>query len=204
MANSKPSGLLIKRLWSPGSSEAAVKQEVTRAFTEAMNVLSANMQRLVLEAEVSIIDINKLEEHLEFIRRVVSLEGLSISAQLWTILGGNRDQLRGIDEHLALFKSAGGYLKRAFAHVAAALQVLESMAEDIEELRERVAALELQVVGDAIPIDVHMKSLRDGLERLNWRRAGAKQVKGQIVEPSIVVCGGSEDVPCVVVALDYS
>lgn len=152
-----------------------------------MNTLSANMQRLVLEAEVSLSDLNKLEEHLKSIHEVVSREDSSIStakaellAQLWTILGGNRNQLSGMDEHLALLKGVSGYRDRALAHVVAALQMLATMAEDMEELRERVAAPEL--VGDAIPIDVHMKSLRIGLERLKTRRTGAKELEEQIVK----------------------
>jgi hypothetical protein len=151
-----------------------------------MNALSANMRRLVLEAEVSISDLNKLEEHLKSIHEVVSREDSSLStaktellAQLWTILGGNQNQLKGMDEHLALLRGVSGYRDRALAHVVAALHMLETMAEDMEELRERVAAPEL--VGDAIPIDVHMKSLRSGLERLKERRTGAKQLEEQIV-----------------------
>ncbi|KAI0255046.1 hypothetical protein BJV78DRAFT_814129 [Lactifluus subvellereus] len=186
-ANSKPSALSLSRLWPFSPSEAATKQEVTRTFTEAMNTLSANMQRLVLEAEVSISDLNKLEEHLKSIHEVASREDSSIStaraellAQLWTILGGNRDQLSGMDEHLALLKGVSGYRDRALAHVVAALHMLETMAEDMEELRERVAAPEL--VGDAIPIDVHMKSLRSGLERLKTRRTGAKELEEQFVK----------------------
>ena len=144
------------------------------------------MRRLVLEAEVSISDLNKLEEHLKSIHEVVSREDSSLStaktellAKLWTILGGNQDQLKGMDEHLALLRGVSGYRDRALAHVVAALHMLETMAEDMEELRERVAAPEL--VGDAIPIDVHMKSLRSGLERLKGRRTGAKQLEEQIV-----------------------
>ena len=151
-----------------------------------MNALSANMQRLVLEAEVSILDLNNLEEHLKTVHELVSREDSSIAtartellAQLWTILGGNRGELRGMDEHLALLRGVSGYRDRALAHVVAALQALETMAEDMEELRERVAAPEL--VGDAIPIDVHMKSLSSGLERLKGRRAGAKQLEEQLV-----------------------
>ena len=151
-----------------------------------MNTLSANMRRLVLEAEVSISDLNSLEEHLKSIHEIVSREDTSLSAargellaQLWTILGGNRDELKGMNEHLALLKGLGGYRDRALAHVVAALQMLERMAEDMEELRERVAAPEL--VGDAIPIEVHMKSLKGGLERLKERRTGAKQLEEQIV-----------------------
>ena len=39
-----------------------------------MNVLSANMQRLVLEAEVSISDLNKLENHLKSVHAIISRE----------------------------------------------------------------------------------------------------------------------------------
>jgi hypothetical protein len=166
-------------------------------FTEAMNTLSANMQRLVLEAEVSISDLNKLEEHLKSIHEVVSREDSSIStaraellAQLWTILGGNRDQLKGIDEHLSLLKGVSAYRDRALAHVVAALKMLETMAEEMEELRERVAAPKL--VGEAIPIDVHMKSLRSGLERLKGRRTGAKQLEEQIVNQVLGFVEGVE------------
>ena len=142
---------------------------------EVVTVLSANMERLILKADASISDLNKLEEHLKSIHEVVSWEGLSISsaegellAQLSTILGGNRDQLREMDENLALLKGVGGYRDHALAHVVAALEMLESMAGDMEELRERVAALEL--VDDAIPMDVHMKSLMDYLKGLRGRR----------------------------------
>lgn len=150
-----------------------------------MNTLSVNMRRLALEAEVSISDLNTLEEHLNSILDVVSREDSSINAakdellaQLWTILGGNRKELKGMDKHLALLKGVGGYRDRARAHVVAALQTLETMAEEMEELRERVAAPEL--VGNAIPIEVHMKSIRSGLERLKDRRIGAKRAEEQI------------------------
>lgn len=182
-ANSPPSALSLRRLWRP--SEARIKQVVTRTFTDAMNTLSANMRRLALEAEVSISDLNTLEEHLKSIHEIVSREDSSIKAakdellaQLWTILGGNRKELKGMNHHLILLKGVGGYRDRARAHVVAALQTLETMAEEMEELRERVAAPEL--VGDAIPVEVHMKSIRSGLERLKDRRIGAKHAEEQI------------------------
>ena len=151
-----------------------------------MNVLSANMERLILEAEVSISDLDKLEKHLKSIHGIASRENSTIStakhelsAQLLTIFGVNRDQLREMDENLALLKDVGGYRARARAHVVAVSKMLRLMAEDMEDLRERVAAPNLE--GDAIPIDVHMKSLKGGLERLKGRRAGAKQLREQLV-----------------------
>lgn len=150
-----------------------------------MNTLSANMRRLALEAEVSIADLNTLEEHLKSIHEIVSREDSSMTAakdellaQLWTILGGNRKELKGMNKNLALLKGVGGYRDRARAHVVAALQTLETMAEEMEELRERVAAPEL--VGNTIPVEVHMKSIRSGLERLKDRRIGAKHAEEQI------------------------
>jgi len=184
--------LSLRRLWRP--SEASIKQVVTRTFSEAMNTLSANMRRLALEAEVSISDLNTLEEHLKSIHEVVSREDSSIKvakdellAQLWTALGGNRKELKGMDKHLTLLKGIGRYRNRALAHVITAQQTLETMAEEMEELRERVAAPEL--VGNAIPVEVHMKSIRSGLERLKDRRIGAKRLEEQIRNRVL----GSED-----------
>jgi hypothetical protein len=170
------------------------KQVVLQSFTEAMNTMSTNMQRLVLEAEVSISDLNKLEEHLKTIHEVVSREDASITAvrgellaQLWTMLGGNRKELDKMGDHLALLKGVGGYRDRARTHVLAALQTLETMAEDMEDLRERVAAPRL--VGESIPIDVHMKSLKSGLDRLKGRRAGARTMEEEIVNRVLETMG---------------
>ncbi|KAI0303662.1 hypothetical protein B0F90DRAFT_1707922 [Multifurca ochricompacta] len=185
-ANSKPSSFSLSRLLPFTPSNVATKQVVTRTFTEAMNTLSVNMQRLVLEAQMSVSDLDKLEAHLNSIHEIVAREDSSIStaraellAQLWTILGGNRGTLKGMNEHLALLKGVSGYRDRALAHVVAALQMLQTMSEDMEDLRERVAAPEL--VGNAIPIEVHMKSLRSGLERLKGQRTGARKKEEQIV-----------------------
>ncbi len=152
------------------------------------------MRRLALEAEVSISELNTLEEHLKSIHEIVSREDSSIKAakdellaQLWTALGGNRKDLKGMNNHLTLLRGVGRYRNRALAHVVTAQQTLETMAEEMEELRERVAAPEL--VGNAIPVEVHMKSIRSGLERLKERRIGAKHLEEQIQNRIL----GSED-----------
>jgi hypothetical protein len=67
------------------------------------------------------------------------------------------------------------YRDRALAHVVAASQTLGTMTEDIEELRERVAAPD--IVGYAIPLHVHIKSLESGLYGLKGRRMRAEQLE---------------------------
>ena len=150
-----------------------------------MNTLSADMQSLVSEAEMSISDLNKLEKHLKSLHEAVSREHPSLSttdhellAQLYTISIGSH-QPKAMNEHLALLRGVGGYWDRARVHVVSAWQALRTMAEDMEGLRERVATPEL--VGDAIPIEMHIQSLRGGLERLKRRRRDARQSEEQLV-----------------------
>ncbi|KAH9025501.1 hypothetical protein EDB85DRAFT_215428 [Lactarius pseudohatsudake] len=154
----------------------SVEEVDVRTFVEVMDTLSAPMQRLVLEAKASISDLNKLEEHLTSIHEIVFREDGSISAargehlaQLSTVLGDDREELDKMDEDRALLKSIDGYRDRALAHVVAALHMLETMAEEMEKLRERVAAP--QLAGETIPIHVDTRNLGDGMERLKRRRA---------------------------------
>ena len=150
-----------------------------------MEALSANMQRLALEATVSMSNLDNLKEQLKSIHEIVTRERSSIikardelRKQMLTKLGGNQNQLKEMDEllallkevdkHLALLKGVDGYRDRAHAHVVAVLHVLQVMEREVKELRERVAAPEL--VGDGITIDVHMKSIRSGNMKLKQRR----------------------------------
>ncbi|EGO24775.1 hypothetical protein SERLADRAFT_468573 [Serpula lacrymans var. lacrymans S7.9] len=166
---------LIPIRFGPGTQEV-----ILEVFTDAMETLSRTIARLIVEAEVSLIHLNELQESLHTIHEIVSREDASITAaqsdllaELWTRLGGNRRALRGMDDRLSLLKDLGSYRQKALAHVVAALQTLHSMSEDMEDLRERVAAPE--IVGGRIPLDVHIGSIQSGLERLREGRIKAKE-----------------------------
>jgi len=176
----------------PFTSRRSTNEIITQTFTEAMDVLSTNMRRLVVEAEVSLANLDKLEERLSTLHELVSREDSSISSaksdllsELWTKVGGNRRALRGYDEHLVLLKNLGGYRKRALVHVATALQTLQAMSEDMEDLRERVAAPEL--VGSTIPVEVHMRSIKSGLERLQQGRMKAQEREQEAVRRVLAI-----------------
>jgi len=181
-ADAKSSIFSLSRLLALGQSEGATKhlEVVQRTFTEEMNKLPINMQLLVHEAEVSISDLNKLEEYLKSIHEIVSREDSRFSqakeellAQLWTKMGGDGKEFREMEERRALLKGVGKYRDRARGYVVAALQYLEKMVEDMEELRERIAAP--QLAGETVPIGIQIKRLRFGLERLKERRAGTRK-----------------------------
>jgi DNA repair ATPase RecN len=176
----------------PWYSSSAASEVIAGTFSETMNVLSMSMQRLILEAEVSLANLNRLEERLSTLHELVSREDASISSaksellsDLWTKLGGNKRALRGFNEHLFLLKNMGGYRKRALVHVVAALQTLQAMSEDMEDLRERVAAPEL--TSGRIPVEVHIKSIKSGLERLREGRLKAKELEAEAVRKVLLI-----------------
>jgi hypothetical protein len=98
---------------------------------------------------------------------------------LWTKFGKNKDAIRDTDRRLNLLKDLGDYRKQAQAHVVAALQTLNSMSEDMEDLRERVAAPEL--VDGRIPLHVHIESIQSGLQRLQEGRVRAKEREEEVM-----------------------
>ncbi|KAG6916051.1 hypothetical protein DXG01_008624 [Tephrocybe rancida] len=170
----------------PWSAQKSTHDVVTRTFSEAMGVLSSSMERLILEAEVNLANLERLEERLLTLHEIVSREDISLSgakyellAELWTKLGGNKKKLRNFNEHLFLLKNLGLYRQKALAHVAAALQALHGMSSDMEDIRERAAAPEL--MGPRIPIEVHMNSIRTGLDRLKEGRVRAKKLEEETI-----------------------
>ena len=163
------------------SSRKSINEVVVETFGEAMNILSADMERLIIEAEASIIALDSLEERLSTLHDIISREDLTLStekadllAELWTILGFRRDELRNFDQSLSLLKELKTYRHQALARVVAALQTLQALSADMEDLRERVARPAL--MGSTIPVEVHMKSIQFGLERLREGRVKAKEL----------------------------
>lgn len=187
-----PSKFSLMALVPFTASRKPTKEVVAQTFTEAMDVLGASMRRLIVEAEISLTNLNNLEERLSTLHELVSREDSSLStaksellAELWTKVGGNRQTLRGYDDHLFLLKNLGDYRSRALLHVVTALQTLQAMSEDMEDLRERVAAPEL--VGSSIPVEVHMRSIQGGLERLKEGRIKAKEREEEAVKRVLAV-----------------
>ncbi|RPD59569.1 hypothetical protein L227DRAFT_152232 [Lentinus tigrinus ALCF2SS1-6] len=176
---------LVRVVWPFGTAKPS-RDTVVEAFRSSMDVHADEMARLILEVEVSNANLDQLEEDLAVLHELCTREKITLSekhdellSQLWTILGGNRGQRRKFSTNFELLKALGEYRKRAAAHVAAAMQTLQAMSEDMEDLRERVAAPE--IVGDHIPIEVHMKSIQSGMERLKEQRIRAREREDQLM-----------------------
>lgn len=170
----------------PFHTGPTTQEVIVDTFTTAMDTFSVAIQRLILEAEISLHNLDVLEEDLSAVREVVMREDIDVTAEksellgaLWTMLGGNKRALRDTDRRLNLLQDLGDYRKQAQAHVVAALQTLNSMSEDMEDLRERVAAPEL--VDGRIPLHVHIESIQSGLQRLQEGRVRAKEREEEVM-----------------------
>ena len=170
----------------PFLSERHSEHDVLQAFQSSLEVHSYEIQRLILELEVSTGNLNRLDEHLAAIHELCVREDLSLSiarnallSDLWTILGGNRAQMRAFNTNLELLRDLGQYRRHAAAHIITAMETVREMGEELEDLRERVAAPDL--VGTAIPLEAHIQSIRSGIGRLNERRKITKTREEQSV-----------------------
>jgi hypothetical protein len=151
-------------------------------FDAAMDTVSTQMERLVLEANLNIGYLKKLEEHLNTLREVYQRENRGndealddLLASIWSKVGGNRKAVRTAKSNALILKDLGSYRKRAEAHVVGVLQTLQGMEADMADLRQRVA--EPALVGKNVPVEVHLKSIRASVERLKENTLKAKQVE---------------------------
>ncbi|TEB25146.1 hypothetical protein FA13DRAFT_1738562 [Coprinellus micaceus] len=163
---------------------------VPETFGDAMNVLSDHLARIILEVETNTQNLDALDEKLNTLRSIVSREDSSVSADreellsyLWTKLGGNRKDLKNFNRNLKMLSDLGNYRKAAQARVVATLHTLERVSQDMEDMRERVAAPNL--AGSTIAPEVHMKSIRKGLERLEEGRKRARSLEEEALRKAL-------------------
>ncbi|KAJ3727950.1 hypothetical protein C8R42DRAFT_573213 [Lentinula raphanica] len=180
LASIPSSPSFISHALIPFQSASSLEKMFLLSFAESMNTLSTIIQRLVILAEVELLNLEKLEEHLSLIHKIVSLENSSIAharsellGEIWTWLGGNQHQLNGHNAHLELLRGIGGFRKQALAHVVSALQILRALSDDMEDMRERMVMPKL--VGSQIPIEVQISSIQHGLQRLRDSKALAQE-----------------------------
>ncbi|KIY51618.1 hypothetical protein FISHEDRAFT_36691 [Fistulina hepatica ATCC 64428] len=171
-------------LWVPWSSQPNGEVVVTR-FRETMEFVSECLQQLIRQAEEDIVSIDALDLQLRDIYDIVRREDGALAeekeavlADLWTFLGGNRDRLRGFDRRASLLKEFGMYRKAALVQITSALYTLRTLSSDMEVIRERAAT---QLADSPIPIEVHIKSIQMGLNRLTDSRARARDRENEII-----------------------
>ncbi|KAL7269649.1 hypothetical protein RUND412_007669 [Rhizina undulata] len=181
-------GQLFHLLISPfkhGLDLQHVEKQVLEMFVVASDGMGGMIKRLILEAEGVRSKLDMLEQNLDTIHDMVLREdkGLKekrdeVLADLWTILGGNRDKLDRFESHSILLKEISSYRKDALRHISASLIRLQQMSSDLDELRASVARPALFAASgksSSVPLQVHIDTISKGVERLNFGKQRAQE-----------------------------
>ncbi|KAF9471516.1 hypothetical protein BDN70DRAFT_901293 [Pholiota conissans] len=175
-------------LWRIVCWNASAKTEeiVMLMFQEAMDVLSANMRQLIMAAEYNLHMLNNLEIELKDLYEIVIREDSSISSaksdllsHLWTKLGWNRSLLRRFEEHLLILKRLRSHREQARARVVSVLSTLSGMRDDMDDISKRSTS---KVKTRRVPVEVHIKSIQMGVERLQEERVRAREAEAKAVQ----------------------
>ena len=102
-------------------------------------------------------------------------------ADLWTYVGANRGKLANFAEHRKLLSQVAVYRSAAAVQVGGTLVQLEKLASDLDDLRERVA-MPLLADEASVPIEVHIMTLRKGVQRLSEGRGRARNREEQVLK----------------------
>ncbi|KAI7220853.1 hypothetical protein KC333_g2093 [Hortaea werneckii] len=137
---------------------------------------------LISEAQALLNILDNLDGRIDIIASIAMRDGIKaqgnkdeLFAMLWTKLGGNRSNVAKLDQQLKLLKDVEAYRRLAWGHITSTIVKLQSIRDNLEDLRERVAMPE--TIGDKIPLEVHIDSITRGVERLEAQRDRSRQLE---------------------------
>jgi len=144
------------------------------------------MIRLLEEAQALLMILQNLEDRLDTIHDISVRDGQvanvakdELLGKLWTILGGNKNEIRKYNTQLKLLQEVGDYRQTAWAHVSTTILKLQAMNSELEELRERVGSTELLMDRKDVPLSVHLEAIQMGVERLEIGRRSMKEAQAE-------------------------
>ncbi|KAF2862004.1 hypothetical protein K470DRAFT_263139 [Piedraia hortae CBS 480.64] len=158
----------------------ATESTILDQYLRHTSAVEDQITSLITEAQALLGMLDHLDSRLDDIANIATRDGVRVKeskeelfALLWTKLGGNRSQKAKFAEQIDLLNQVGAYKRLAWAHITTTIVKLQAMRDGLEDLRERVAMPE--VLGDKVPLEVHIEHVTRGIERLERQRdAGRK------------------------------
>lgn len=142
------------------------------------------IQLLIQDAQALLSLLQHLDDKLDLIASITARDGFNIKddhddllAQLWTRLGGNKSDVKRLNQQLRILKDVTTYRKLAFTHVSMTVIKLQSISSALEDLRERVASPE--VIGKKLDLERHINDIEMGVQRLESVRETGRKIEGQ-------------------------
>ncbi|KAG6832039.1 hypothetical protein H0H87_003020 [Tephrocybe sp. NHM501043] len=178
-----PAGVLSAlAIWR---SQKSTMEIINDNFNEAMRAQDRILSNLITQAKLSQGQLKRMKERLQAIRDLATRENVHIGAEhnellgsMWTRFGSNRQDLHRYQTNLELLGNLEEYTDVAKAHIAQALTNLKTMQAQMKDLREKVS--QPDITGAPIPVDVHIRTIMDGIKRLKEGRIRARERESDI------------------------
>ncbi|KFH47708.1 hypothetical protein ACRE_014580 [Hapsidospora chrysogenum ATCC 11550] len=163
-------------------------------YIEHTAQVSERIASLILEAQAVLAQLTRAEDHLTLIHELASRDSAAVASRreeilwtLWTLVGGNTARLHNLSQQLTLLRRVDVQRADAVRRVSALVLELEAIQMGLEDLRDRVAAPELQDATGrpAIPLSVHIDTIDRGVERLEEARSRISAAENDRVKEAL-------------------
>lgn len=175
-------------------------------YVEHTAHVSDRVSSLILEAQALLGLLGRAEGHLSLIHELSSRNSASVASRrdetlwtLWTLVGANRARLHNLSEQLSLLRRVDAQRSDAVRRLSALVLELEAIQTGLEDLRDRVAAPELQYASSpsssrsSIPLSVHIETIDRGIQRLEEARARISAAESDRVREALRRVGMADE-----------
>ncbi|MCJ1466627.1 hypothetical protein MMC07_005247 [Pseudocyphellaria aurata] len=174
------------KLLTPFQPLKVTEDTLLGQYVQYTRTVEQEINNLIDEAQVLLRVLQNLEDRLDVIHGITVRDDLhaqgsraEVLSQLWTKMGGNRNDLGKFNSQLRLLGQVNTYRQSAIAHVSETMIKLQGMGAELEELRERVGGVELLGRSKGVPLSVHIENIELGVERLEECRNRAKGIENE-------------------------
>ncbi|EME46064.1 hypothetical protein DOTSEDRAFT_70152 [Dothistroma septosporum NZE10] len=171
-------------IFTPFRPQSLSREPLMDQYLRHTGAVEEQIQILIEEALALRDILENLDGRLDVIHDIATRDDYKLAASkeelfatLWSKLGGNRSSKQKLENQLQLLKNVDTYRRTAWAHVTATIIKLQEIQHSLEDLRERVGMPE--VLGDKVPLEVHIESINLGIERLEHQRDAGRRLEAE-------------------------
>ena len=174
-------------------------------YVEHTAQVSDRITTLILEAQAVLALLTRAEDHLSLIHELSSRDSADVASRrdqvfwnLWTLVGANSARLHNLGQQLSLLRRVDAQRNDAVRQVSALVLELKAIQIGLEDLRDRVAAPELQrevssSAGSGFPLSVHIETIDRGVERLEEARSRISAAENDRVREALNKVGVKDE-----------
>lgn len=171
-------------IFAPFQPVALSRDVLLDQYLRHTGAVEEQILSLISEAQALLSILDNLDSRLDVIAGIATRDGIKVENNrdelfsfLWTKVGGHRGSVAKIEKQLNLLNDVGQYRRMAWAHVNGAIIKLMAIRDNLEDLRERVAMPE--IVGEKVPLEVHIENINLGIERLEAQRDNGRKLEAE-------------------------